>query len=41
MKRQRIAPETKEQIIRRIKNDGVSVAQAAKDHRILEATVCD
>ena len=39
MKRQRIAPEVKEQIICRIKNDGVSVAQAAKDHVISEATI--
>ena len=29
--KKRIAPEIKEQIINRIKNDGVTVAQAAKD----------
>ena len=29
----------KEQIINRIKNDGISVVQAAKDHGISEATV--
>jgi transposase-like protein len=39
MKRQRIAPEIKEQIIGRIKNDGISVVQAAKDHGISEATI--
>jgi len=32
--KKRIAPEIKEQIINRIKNDGVTVAQAAKDHGI-------
>jgi len=35
----RIAPELKAQIINRIKNDGISVAQAAKDHGIHETTV--
>lgn len=39
MKKYRIAPEVKEQIINRIKNDGVSVAQAAKEHGIHETTV--
>lgn len=39
MKRQLIAPEVKEQIIGRIKNDGTSVSQAAKDHGISEATI--
>lgn len=34
MKRQRIAPDLKEQIINRIKNDGVTVSQAAADHGI-------
>ena len=34
MKKHRIAPEIKEQIINRIKNEGVSVLQAAKDHGI-------
>jgi transposase-like protein len=34
MKRQKIAPELKEQIINRIKNDGVTVAQVAQDHGI-------
>ena len=35
----RIAPEIKEQIINRIKNDGVSVALAAKEHGIHESTI--
>jgi transposase-like protein len=39
MKRHRTAPEVREQIINRIKNDGVSVAQAAKEHGISEATI--
>lgn len=38
-KRQRISPEVKEQIIRRIKDDGVSVADAAKEHGLHEATI--
>jgi len=39
MKGHRIAPELKEQIILRIKNEGVSIAQAAKDHGIAEKTI--
>lgn len=39
MKKHRVAPEQKAQIINRIKNDGVSVVQAAKDHGISEATI--
>lgn len=39
MKRHRIAPEVKEQILQRIKNDGVSVVQAAKDHGLSEGTI--
>ncbi|MFZ1075168.1 MAG: transposase [Minisyncoccia bacterium] len=39
MKQYRIAPEVKEQIINRIKNDGVTVAQAAKEHGIHETTI--
>ncbi len=39
MKKYRIAPEVKEQIIARIKNEGVSVAQVAKDHGIHETTI--
>jgi transposase-like protein len=35
----RVAPEIKEQILKRIKNDGVSVAQAAKEHGIHETTI--
>ena len=39
MKKQRIAPDLKEQIINRIKNDGVTVVQAAKDHGVSEGTI--
>lgn len=39
MKRQKIAPELKEQIINRIKNEGVTVIEAAKDHGIAEGTI--
>lgn len=39
MKKHRIAPEVKEQIINRIKNEGISVAQAAKDHGVGDATI--
>lgn len=39
MKKHTIAPELKEQIISRIKNEGVSVMQAAKDHGIAEGTI--
>jgi transposase-like protein len=35
----RIAPEIKEQIINRIRNDGVSVAVAAKDHGVSTVTI--
>jgi transposase-like protein len=35
----RVAREVKEQIITRIKNEGVSVAQAAKEHGLHEATI--
>ena len=39
MKKHRIAPEVKEQILNRIKNEGVSVVQAAKEHGIAEGTI--
>lgn len=35
----RIAPELKEQIINRIKNDGVPVAQASADHGVSVKTI--
>lgn len=38
-KNHRIAPEVKEQILRRIKDEGVSVSQAAKEHGVSEGTV--
>jgi transposase-like protein len=39
MKRHKIAPDVKEQIINRIKNEGVSVTQAAVDHGVAEGTI--
>ena len=39
MKKQKIAPDMKEQIINRIRNDGISVVQAAKDHGVAENTI--
>ena len=40
MKKQHcVAPELKAQIINRIKNEGVSVVQAAKDHGVSENTI--
>lgn len=39
MKKHRVAPEIKEQIINRIKNEGVSVADAARDHGLSENTI--
>lgn len=39
MKRHKIAPEVKEQIINRIKNDGISVSQASKDHGVSDVTI--
>ena len=38
MKKHRTAPEVKEQIINRIKNDGITVVQAATGHDICAAT---
>lgn len=39
MKKSRVAPEIKEQILNRIKNDGVTIKQAAQDHGIPESTI--
>lgn len=39
MKKHRIAQDVKEQIINRIKNDGISVVQAAQDHGVKENTI--
>ena len=39
MKTHKIAPEVKEQFINRIKNDGVTVAQAYKDHGVSEVSI--
>lgn len=38
-KNYRIAPDIREQILKRIKEEGASVSQAAKDHGIHEATI--
>ena len=35
----KIAPDVKAQILSRIKNDGVSVSQAAKDHGVHDSTI--
>lgn len=35
----KIAPEVKADILRRVKEEGVPVAQAAKDHGIHESTI--
>lgn len=35
----RIAPDVKEQILKRIKEEGVPVTQAAKDHGLHETTI--
>jgi len=39
MKKHRIAHDVREQIINRIKNEGVSVVDAAKDHGVSENTI--
>lgn len=39
MKKHRIAPELKAQIINRIKNEGITVMHAAQDHGISENTI--
>jgi transposase-like protein len=39
MKQYRTSPEVKEQIINRIKNEGVTVAQAAKEHGLHDSTI--
>lgn len=39
MKGIKISSEVKDQIINRIKNDGVTVVQAAKEHGIAEGTI--
>lgn len=39
MKKNRVALEMKEQILSRIKNDGVTIKQAAIDHGIPESTI--
>jgi transposase-like protein len=39
MKGIRISNEVKDQIINRIKNDGVTVVEAAKEHGVAEGTI--
>ncbi len=39
MKGKATSPELKEQVINRIKNDGVSVVEVARDHGISEGTI--
>lgn len=38
-KRYKIAPEVRQQILGRIKNDGLTVANASKEHGISEVTI--
>lgn len=39
MKKYKIAKEVREQILSRVKNEGVSVADAAKDHGVNPTTI--
>ena len=39
MKQHRTSPEVKQQIINRIKNDGISVVDVARDHGVSENTI--
>ena len=39
MKKHKVSQEVKEQIINRIKNEGVSVGDASRDHGISENTI--
>ena len=39
MKKHKVSPDVKEQIINRIKNDGISVAQASAEHGISDNTI--
>jgi transposase-like protein len=39
MKKQRISPDLKEQILNRIKNDGLTVGQVAREHGIPDSTI--
>lgn len=39
MKKQKVSLEVKEQIINRIKNNGLTVSEVAKDHGIPESTI--
>ena len=38
-KQYRVAPEVKADILKRVKEDGVSVAEAAKEHGLSESTI--
>ncbi|MEK7185440.1 MAG: transposase [Patescibacteria group bacterium] len=38
-KNHKVAPEIKEQILQRIKNDGVSIKQAATEHGLSDRTI--
>ncbi len=39
MAKHRITPEVKEQIINRVKNEGVSIGQAAEEHGLDDSTI--
>lgn len=39
MKKHKVAPEVKEQILNRIKNDGLTIKRASDEHGIPESTI--
>jgi transposase-like protein len=39
MKKHRVAQEVKDQIINRIKNEGIPISQAAQEHGVSEKTI--
>lgn len=39
MKKHKVAREVREQILNRIKNEGISISQAASDHGVAEKTI--
>lgn len=40
-KHHRIAPDVKEQILKRVRDEAIPVSQAAKEHGVHEATIYD
>ena len=39
MKKHKVSPEVKEQILNRIKNDGLTVGEVAKEHGLPDSTI--